>query len=67
MRDNFTYRIVSEKGTLDFSPSYDGIMKKYKRYARDLEDGYSVFISVIWVDPSTGAEGVLFQKTRGMA
>jgi hypothetical protein len=41
-------------------------MKKYKRYARDLEDGYSDYISVIWVDPETGAEGVLFQKTRGM-
>lgn len=64
MRDNFTYRIVSEKGTLDFSLSYDGIMKKYNRYARDLEDGYSEKISVVWVDPATGCEGILFTKTR---
>lgn len=58
--DPFVYRIVSEKGTLDFSSSYEGIMQKYKRYAADCLDGYSNFVSVEFENPSTNESGVLF-------
>lgn len=64
-KDPFVYRIISEKGTIDFSPTYVGIMKKYKKYAADMELGYSQFISVEWEDPETKECGVLFVKMRG--
>ena len=64
-KDPFVYRIISDKGTLDFSPTYEGIMKKYKKYAVDMEMGYSQFLSVEWEDPATKEYGVLFMKMRG--
>lgn len=61
----FVYRIITDKGTVDFSLTYEGIMKKYKTYAADLELGYSQFVSVEWEDPATKDCGVLFMKRRG--
>jgi hypothetical protein len=65
-KDPFVYRIITDKGTVDFSPTYEGIMKKYRQYATDMELGYSQFVSVEWENPSTKDYRVLFMKRRGI-
>ena len=35
--DRFTYRIVTEKGLVDFARTYEAAMQKYKRCAADQE------------------------------
>ena len=65
MDDRFTYRIISEKGMVDFAATYEKAMSKYRQYAADCERGYSEFVSVIWVDPDTNAEGVVFTYKPG--
>ena len=62
--DLCVYRILSEKGTLDFSSNYEGIMQKYKQYAADCDAGYSEFVSVEWEDPRTNESGILFTYRR---
>lgn len=62
--DPFTYRIITNKGSVDFSPTYVGIMQKYKRYALDCLDGYSDYVSVVRVHPETGKEYVMFTYRR---
>jgi hypothetical protein len=65
-KDPFVYRIITDKGTVDFSPTYEGIMKKYRQYATDMELGYSKFVSVERENPSTKDYRVLFKKRRGI-
>ena len=65
MKDRFTYRIISEKGTVDFAATYEKAMSKYRQYAADCERGYSEFVSLIWVDPDSNNEGVIFTFRPG--
>ena len=62
--DPFTYRILCDGKLVDFSPTYEGIMKKYKRYAQDCLDGYSDRVSVLRVHPDTNEEYVMFTYRR---
>ena len=62
--DPFTYRILCDGKLVDFSPTYEGIMKKYKRYAQDCLDGYSDRVSVLRVHPDTNEEYVMFTYYR---
>ena len=62
--DPFTYRILCDGKLVDFSPTYEGIMAKYKRYAQDCLDGYSDRVSVLRVHPDTNEEYVMFTYRR---
>ena len=62
--DPFTYRIITNKGSVDFSPTYEGIMQKYKRYAQDCADGYNDYVKVVAVEPDTNREHFLFTYRR---
>ena len=62
--DPFTYRILCDGKLVDFSPTYEGIMKKYKRYAQDCLDGYSDRVSVMRVHPDTNEEYLMFTFRR---
>lgn len=62
--DPFTYRILCDGKLVDFSKSYEGIMKKYKRYAQDCLDGYSDRVSVMRVHPDTNEEYLIFTFRR---
>jgi hypothetical protein len=62
--DPFTYRILCDGKLVDFSPTYEGIMSKYKRYAQDCLDGYSDRVSVIRIHPETNEEYVMFTYRR---
>ena len=65
INDYFTFRIVTNKGTVDFSPTYEGIIRKYKRYAQDCLDGYCDFVSVIREHTDTRRGYTMFTYRRG--
>lgn len=54
-----TYRIVTNHGTVDFAVDIETAERKFSRYKNDMESGYSKYVSLVSVDPDTGAETVV--------
>lgn len=45
-----TYRIINNRGTVDFAATIEEAERKYNSYAKDQAEGYSEFVYLVEVD-----------------
>jgi len=63
MRRN-TYRIITNHGTVDFAATIEMALEKYRKYIINMEEGYSIYVKLISVEPDTGAEKTILINNR---
>ena len=58
-----TYRIITNRGVVDFSADLKAAQNKYKRYCVDMVDGYCEYVYLISVD-NLGKEEIICSARR---